>query len=188
VAVLDQLIEGLTEACRPGSSPRQQAEYAAQELARSALSEGWLPPELQEPSDDGYCRRIAHVDPHGRFTLMVMSWKPGHTTPIHDHIAWCAVAVYRGMEESVEYSLHEEPDGAVLVERRRTRLRRGDTEVLVPPEENIHRVTCVGAEPAVSLHVYGADIRAAGSSINRTFDHLPIRSASPVGAGSWRRA
>jgi hypothetical protein len=35
----------------------------------------------------------------------------------------------------------------------------------------------VGEGKAISIHVYGADIGKLGSSINRTFDYLPILSS-----------
>jgi hypothetical protein len=64
----------------------------------------------------------------------------------------------------------------------------GGTSALVPPAENIHRVRNVGTTTALSVHVYGADISALGSSINQTFDDLAIRpedrSGRPV---AWRR-
>lgn len=40
--------------------------------------------------------------------------------------------------------------------------------------EDIHRVTNVGTDTAISIHVYGADIGKLGSSINHVFDGLPI--------------
>jgi len=46
---------------------------------------------------------------------------------------------------------------------------------LLPPEEDIHRVTNAGTGKAISIHVYGADIGKFGSSINHVFDDLPLR-------------
>jgi predicted metal-dependent enzyme (double-stranded beta helix superfamily) len=65
----------------------------------------------------------------------------------------------------------------------------GDVSVLVPPDEDIHRVANAGTGIAISLHVYGDDIGARGTSINRTFDEdlvrlHPPRTAEPA---SWRR-
>lgn len=66
--------------------------------------------------------------------------------------------------------------------------RRGQTAARIPPEEDIHEVTNVGAAKAISIHVYGADIAKLGSSINRTFDHLPVLpSPGDAPRVRWRR-
>jgi predicted metal-dependent enzyme (double-stranded beta helix superfamily) len=67
--------------------------------------------------------------------------------------------------------------------------RPGDVSVLVPPDEDIHRVENGGKELAISVHVYGDDISVLGSSINEQFSEDLIRTRSwsqgtvPV---SWR--
>jgi predicted metal-dependent enzyme (double-stranded beta helix superfamily) len=45
----------------------------------------------------------------------------------------------------------------------------GDVSSFVPPGD-IHYVCNPGPETAISLHVYGADLGRAGSSIRRTYD------------------
>lgn len=65
----------------------------------------------------------------------------------------------------------------------------GDVSVLVPPEEDIHRVENAGDDIAISLHVYGDDIAVHGSSINHTFgdDLVRARPSSPdIAPVSWR--
>lgn len=63
----------------------------------------------------------------------------------------------------------------------RPKTQPGEVTTLIPPEEDIHLVSNVGEGKAISIHVYGADIGNLGSSINRTFDDLPIL-AFPGGA------
>jgi 3-mercaptopropionate dioxygenase len=53
--------------------------------------------------------------------------------------------------------LHVEHDG------------RGSVSAIAPPGD-IHRVWNSGETTAISLHVYGADIRRLRSSIRRTYD------------------
>jgi 3-mercaptopropionate dioxygenase len=48
----------------------------------------------------------------------------------------------------------------------------GHVEALVPPAGDIHLVEADGDDLAISIHVYGADIEARGTSIHRRFDHL----------------
>jgi hypothetical protein len=62
--------------------------------------------------------------------------------------------------------------GQHLVELDRVASPQGSVAALVPPGD-IHRVTNDGDRPAISLHVYGADLRQRGTSIRRRYD-LPI--------------
>ena len=52
----------------------------------------------------------------------------------------------------------------------------GEVTVLTPPGD-IHTVVNDGTEVAVSLHVYGADLRKRGTSVRRCYD-LPVRGRS----------
>jgi predicted metal-dependent enzyme (double-stranded beta helix superfamily) len=38
------------------------------------------------------------------------------------------------------------------------------------PPGDIHRVRNVSSPTAISVHVYGADLRTAGGSVRRTYD------------------
>jgi predicted metal-dependent enzyme (double-stranded beta helix superfamily) len=62
--------------------------------------------------------------------------------------------------------------------------------MLVPPDEDIHRVENSGTSLAISVHLYGADISVLGSSINHQFaDELVRDRATPNAAPlSWRPA
>lgn len=128
-------------------------------------------------STDGYQQHVVHVHPEGRYSLVALAWLPGQSTPIHDHRCWCVVGVLEGDEQEERFRLHANGEGTWLERQGVRRYHLGQTCRLVPPDEDIHRVTNVGDAAAVSLHVYGADIRACGSSINRTFD-LPVRDTS----------
>jgi len=51
----------------------------------------------------------------------------------------------------------------------------GSVAGLLPPGD-IHRVSNAGDDVAISLHVYGADLRHRQSSIRRCYD-VPVRPA-----------
>ena len=150
----------------------------ADRLAALLREPGWLAPEHQLPGVDTYRQHLLHVSPTRRMSVVALVWLPGQHTPIHDHVSWCVVGVYRGVEQEIRYRLVEasgrqylEPAGSVLA-------RPGHVEALVPPAEDIHAVTAAGTEMAVSIHVYGADIEKLGSSIHRRFDDVPILPAA----------
>jgi 3-mercaptopropionate dioxygenase len=55
----------------------------------------------------------------------------------------------------------------------------GEVTGFAPPGDT-HRVRNVGDETAISIHVYGADLRRIASSVRRTYD-LPVRvTPSPL--------
>lgn len=150
------------------------AHGVAHELRTLLGGENWLLPEQREGWPDRFRTHVIHVAPDGAFSIVVVVWQPGQTTPIHDHVSWCVVGVYEGEEEEVGYRLYEDDGGQFLVEHDVELARPGQVTTLLPPEEDIHRVTNAGSDKAISIHVYGADIGRLGSSINRVFDDLPV--------------
>lgn len=149
----------------------QGVERALTELLKR---HGWLNPEHRRGLPDRYRQHVLHVSPDGSFSVVTLVWLPGQKTPIHDHVTWCVVGVYEGEEEEIRYRLYEDGDRRFLVPEGRLKTQPGQVTALVPPEEDIHQVSNVGEGEAISIHVYGADIGKLGSSINRTFDDLPI--------------
>jgi predicted metal-dependent enzyme (double-stranded beta helix superfamily) len=135
---------------------------------------GWLRSEHTQGSPDHYTQHILYVSPDRAFSVIALVWLPGQKTPIHDHICWCVVGVYEGEEEETRYRLYEDGAGRFLVREGSQRAHRGQVTTLLPPEEDIHQVTNVGAGKAISIHVYGADIEKKRTSINETFENVPI--------------
>jgi predicted metal-dependent enzyme (double-stranded beta helix superfamily) len=84
------------------------------------------------------------------FALVVPS---GAATPIHDHLAWGLVGLYRGEQDEEIYSRRH--DALELLERRS--LVPGDFYVLIPPRDDIHRVRTTSAETSVSIHLLTND-------------------------------
>ena len=98
------------------------------------------------------------------------------------------VGVWRGHERETTYDLHEGGGATSLVPSGSSEAHPGSVSVLVPPDEDIHRVENAGSGLAISVHIYGADISRLGSSINRTFpDDLVRHPAQARGPRvSWR--
>ena len=134
-----------------------------------------LPAAARLGSPDRYTQHVLHVAPDRSHSIVALVWYPGQQTAIHDHVSWCVVGVYEGEETQTLYHLADEEGGVCLVETGREVAKRGSCTALIPPAENIHRVANAGSGQAISIHVYGADIERLGSSINKTFDDLPIR-------------
>jgi 3-mercaptopropionate dioxygenase len=154
--------------------------HAIAERLRDLLGQDdWLAHADRRPGTDRYRQHILHVSADRRLSVVALVWRPGQYTPIHDHVAWCIVGVYRGVEREERYRLVEsggrsflQPTGSILA-------RPGHVETLVPPfEEDIHAVSAAGEQTAISIHVYGADIEARGSSILRLYDDVPQLAAA----------
>jgi 3-mercaptopropionate dioxygenase len=159
-------MSALASFIRDSESSIDDPQAIAARLAQLLRLDGWLAPEHQVGSPDSYRQHLLHVSRCRRLSVVALVWLPGQRTPIHDHVSWCVVGVYRGVERETHY----EHRGGLLVPVREFEARAGHVEALVPPAGNIHRVEATGDEKTISIHVYGADIERLGSSILRTFD------------------
>jgi predicted metal-dependent enzyme (double-stranded beta helix superfamily) len=80
-------------------------------------------------------------------------------TPVHDHLAWGLVGLYRGEQEEEIYTRHDDGSQAEVANLRlgiRQNLRPGDFYELMP-ENDIHRVRTISDITSVSLHLLGND-------------------------------
>src|SRR5215217_8303473 len=144
----------------------------AERLKPLLAVDGWLAPEHQLGSREGYRQHLLHVSDSRRLSVVALVWLPGQRTPIHDHVSWCVVGVYRGVEREVHYRLVEQNGQHFLEPAAVFEAHAGHVEALVPPAANIHSVAAAGTRKTISIHVYGADIERLGSSILRRFDDL----------------
>jgi predicted metal-dependent enzyme (double-stranded beta helix superfamily) len=163
---LDLLVGQIRDRVDWTDSPTAQARQVADLLRESLPSLDMLSPEEKVGAADGYTRHLLHAEP--RFSIAAIVWQPGQLTDIHDHIAWCTFAVLQGIEYETLYRDH----GDHLTEIGRSANKTGDVSGFAPPGD-IHRVHNTGDVTAISLHVYGADLRTSPSSVRRVYD-LPV--------------
>lgn len=98
-------------------------------------------------SDERYRRNLLANGP--QFYALVMCWRPGQASPIHDHRgASCAVRVIEGV--ATETSFHRE--NGRLVEAGVTTMRAG--EVCGSFDDDIHEIRNNENSNLVTLHVY----------------------------------
>jgi 3-mercaptopropionate dioxygenase len=115
----------------------------------------WLPQRFQQPNPDsgmggGIGQWLLFRAGDRSLTLFALIVPPGSATPIHDHLAWGLVGLYRGTQDEEIYD-----EGVELKERRA--LAPGDFYVLLPPRDDIHRVRTTSAETSVSIHLLTND-------------------------------
>jgi 3-mercaptopropionate dioxygenase len=142
-----------------GASSAEEACAAIQPRFAELLADpGWLPADYQAPAPEsgmggGIGQWLLCRADDGSLSLFSLVVPPAAETPIHDHLAWGLVGLYRGTQDEEIYADH---DGTlVLVERRS--LRAGDFYVLIPPHDDIHRVRTTSAETSVSIHLLTND-------------------------------
>ena len=157
------------------AEPHVLAEVVRRRLAGLVEESTWLPAWARVGDPDHYHQHILHVAPDGGFSVVALVWRPDQCTPIHDHVAWCVVGILEGEETQAHYRLWESDRGRYLVVEGSERASPGQCSAIVPPNEDIHKVTNSGTGTTISIHVYGADIGKLGTSINHRFDDLPVR-------------
>jgi predicted metal-dependent enzyme (double-stranded beta helix superfamily) len=140
------------------TSPEEACAAIRPRFAGLLADTGWLPAEYQEAADEsgmggGIGQWLLYRAGDGALSLFSLVVPPGSETPIHDHLAWGLVGLYRGEQDEEIYAQRE---GALeLVERRV--LGPGDFYVLIPPRDDIHRVRTTSAETSVSIHLLTND-------------------------------
>jgi len=118
-----------------------------------------LPDSFRRTRPDCYARRLLHRDPTG-FTAVVMTWGPEQRTPIHDHAGiWCVEGVVEGVMEVTRYELVEASGEAFRFEERGSvEAGVGAAGCLIPPFEYHVLGNAQRDAPAITLHVYGAEM------------------------------
>jgi predicted metal-dependent enzyme (double-stranded beta helix superfamily) len=91
------------------------------------------------------------------FALVVPS---GSRTPVHDHLAWGLVGIYRGAQDETIYQrvdAGQDAGRATLAVKRRQRLEAGEFYALLPPQDDIHYVETVSDTASISIHLLAND-------------------------------
>ena len=124
-----------------------------------------LTPEQRVPQDGCYARHPLYSDPAGRFTIVAIVWGAGQFSPIHAHHTWCAYAVH---ENALEETLYDWDGESAAAQPARTEVRAPGYGCYAHAGlDQIHRLGNSGAEPAMSIHVYGVERERVGTHVNR---------------------
>jgi len=156
--VVRRFVADVQEAIRSAPSPAEACETIRPRFSQLLTDSDWLPDGYQAAAPEsgmggGIGQWLLYRAEDGSLSLFSLVVPPGAETPIHDHLAWGLVGLYRGLQEEEIYGRHE---GVLeLVERRA--LRPGDFYVLIPPRDDIHRVRTTSPETSVSIHLLTND-------------------------------
>jgi len=127
-----------------------------------ALAKRWQMPHadfrrLQQGAP--YSSYQLYLNPGQTLSVVLDIFAPGQVAPIHNHCCWGVFVCLEGEELERRYAVAEDLSG-VPVEQQVTRNGPGMVSVGDPARNAFHQVECVGQVPAVSLHLYGANIKA----------------------------
>ena len=153
-----EFVAGVRETIARAGSPEEACELLRPGFAELLADPDWLPAEYQADAPEsgmggGIGQWLLYHAEDGSLSLFSLVVPSGSQTPIHDHLAWGLVGLYRGTQDEEVYARSD--DGLELVEQRA--LRPGDFYVLIPPRDDIHRVRTTSAETSVSIHLLTND-------------------------------
>jgi len=157
-SVIRAFVAEVQAAIAGASSPQDACAAIEPQFAELLDDSGWLPDEYQAAAPEsgmggGIGQWLLYRAEDGSLSLFSLVVLSGSETPIHDHLAWGLVGLYRGTQDEEIYA---QRGGALeLVEQRS--LERGDFYVLIPPRDDIHRVRTTSAETSVSIHLLTND-------------------------------
>lgn len=128
-------------------------------------ADGWLPekyatPDLKSGMGGGIGQYALYRAEDGSLCLFSLVVPAGSATPVHDHLAWGLVGLYRGRQEETIYRRVDDssdPARAALEVSRQQTLDAGQFYALLPPRDDIHFVKTVSDGPSISIHLLAND-------------------------------
>ena len=147
----------------PDTSTRVEALKPA--FARLLAADGWLPDGCSRADDKsrmggGIGQYALYRAEDGSLCLFSLVVPVGASTPVHDHLAWGLVGVYRGRQDETVYRRLDDgrdPARATLEVAKQQTLGRGDFYALLPPTDDIHYVKTVSDTASISIHLLAND-------------------------------
>ena len=163
--VVRSFIERVLEMMAAEQRRERLVEDIRPAFARLLAAEGWLPDEFARPYEaskmGGGIGSYLLYRHGGSLSLSTLVVPAGAATPVHDHLAWGLVGLYRGEQDEEVYrrlDSGQTPGKTVLELVERRHLKPGEFYTLLPPEGDIHRVQTISATPSISIHLLGNDL------------------------------
>jgi 3-mercaptopropionate dioxygenase len=156
--VVRGFVAGVRAEIDRAASPEEACELIRPRFAELLEDPGWLPARYQADAPasgmgGGIGQWALYRAEDGSLSLFSLVVPPGAQTPIHDHLAWGLVGLYRGTQDEEIFKLRN--GGLELVSQRP--LEPGDFYALIPPQDDIHRVRTTSTVTSVSIHLLTND-------------------------------
>jgi predicted metal-dependent enzyme (double-stranded beta helix superfamily) len=175
-----EFIADVRKRVKGSDSPGHACERISPLFADLLADSDWLPGAYQAPAIDsgmggGIGQWLIFRAADRSLSLFSLVVPPGAMTPVHDHLAWGLVGIYRGNQDEEFY---RPGDGRLELVRRRP-LEPGDFYTLLPPRDDVHRVRTTSLHTSVSIHLLAND---TGCVWRHTYDER-TGEASPFRSG-----
>jgi 3-mercaptopropionate dioxygenase len=156
--VVREFVAEVRAAIERSRSPAEACDLIRPRFAALLADDEWLPAAYQEPVPEsgmggGIGQWLLFRAGDGSLSLFSLVVPSCSATPVHDHLAWGLVGLYRGTQDEEIYA---EEGGVVRLAESRA-LERGDFYALLPPRDDIHRVRTTSPETSVSIHLLTND-------------------------------
>ena len=164
-AEVRSLIAETERLSREISDTRVRLERLRPAFASLLAADGWLPEEYAGPDEKsgmggGIGQYALYRAEDGSLCLFSLVIPPGKRTPVHDHLAWGLVGLYRGRQYETVYRRldngRDEGRASLTIERQQN-IERGEFYTLLPPDGDIHYVETVSETPSISIHLLAND-------------------------------
>jgi predicted metal-dependent enzyme (double-stranded beta helix superfamily) len=164
--VVRQFVADVRAAIASADGPAGAIATIRPHFAALLYDDAWLPATFQAPDaasgmGGGIGQWLIFRAGTGDLSLFSLVVPAGATTPVHDHLAWGLIGLYRGEQEETVYQRRDDtaPVGEreELTELLRRTVRAGELYPLLPPTEDIHAVRTTSAETSVSIHLLAND-------------------------------
>ena len=158
-SVVRSFVSDVRTAIAAAPSPEAACEAITPRFAELLEDSDWLPLDYRRPAPQsgmggGIGQWLLYRADDGSLSLFSLVVPPGAQTPIHDHLAWGLVGLYRGTQDEEIYA---RDDAGALARIEARPLAPGDFYTLLPPRDDIHRVRTTSPETSVSLHLLTND-------------------------------
>lgn len=164
VAIKDNAFIQFIIACEQKIVELGNTVMARDEIAKLAatLAKEWKMPDAQfrqlQPGAP-YSSYQLYMNKLETLSVILDIFAPGQVAPVHNHCTWGVFACLEGEELERRYAVPPELTTAP-VEISVSNNIPGVISVADSAHNSFHQVECVGDVPAISLHIYGANLKA----------------------------
>jgi 3-mercaptopropionate dioxygenase len=156
--VVRSFVAGVRAAIDRAGSPEEACELIRPAFAELLEDDEWLPADYQAPDPGsgmggGIGQWLLFRAGDGSLSLFSLVVPSCSATPVHDHLAWGLVGLYRGTQDEEIY----DPGGPELRMTETRALAPGDFYALLPPRDDVHRVRTTSDGASVSIHLLTND-------------------------------
>lgn len=159
------LIDEVQRVSETNGAARDRVTALRPAFAKLLAADGWLPdacarPDANSRMGGGIAQYALYRAENGSLCLFSLVVPAGAATPVHDHLAWGIVGIYRGRQDETVYQRLDDgrdPVRADLEIAKRRTLGPGEFYTLLPPADDIHYVQTVSETASISIHLLAND-------------------------------